>query len=79
MVRHRKSEFQIGMEHILNNPQTSFLKNPQIFNGIQQESKMPLTQMIRFIGKTKKGKKSEPTEKEQIEQRLNNLAVKLNH
>ena len=53
MPRH-KSEFQIGMETILNNKEASFLKNPHVFNSIVSESKMPLTQVIRHLAKTKK-------------------------
>lgn len=70
-----KTQFQIGMETILNNPQTSFLKNPATFNEIQQQSQMNISQMIRHIGKTKK---SEPTEKEKSQARLNNLESKIN-
>jgi hypothetical protein len=71
----QKTQFQIGMETILNNPQTSFLKNPATFNEIQQQSQMNISQMIRHIGKTKK---SEPTEKEKSQARLNNLESKIN-
>jgi hypothetical protein len=70
-----KSQFQIGIETILNNKEASFLKNPDIFNEIQKQSQMPISQMIRHIGKTKK---SEPTEKEKSEARLNNLEAKIN-
>ena len=70
-----KSQFQIGMETILNNKEASFLKNPAVFNEIQQQSQMPISQMIRHIGKTKK---SEPTEKEKSEARLNKLESKIN-
>jgi hypothetical protein len=73
-MRH-KSQFEIGMNTILNNKDASFLKNPAIFNEIHQESKMPISQMIRHIGKTKK---SEPTEKEKSQARLNNLESKIN-
>jgi hypothetical protein len=71
----QKSQFEIGMNTILNNPQASFLKNPAVFNEIQQQSQMPISQMIRHIGKTKK---SEPTEKEKSQARLNNLESKIN-
>lgn len=73
MPKH-KTEFQIGMETILNNPTASFLKNPQVFNSILQETNMPVTQLIRQLGKTKK----EISDKEKSEQRLNNLENKIN-
>jgi hypothetical protein len=71
----QKTQYQIGMETILNNPQASFLKNPATFNEIQQQSQMNISQMIRHIGKTKK---AEPTEKEKSQARLNNLESKIN-
>jgi hypothetical protein len=74
MPRH-KSEYQIGMETILNNKETSFLKNPQVFNAIVSESKMPISQIIRHLGKNKK---LEPSDKEKSEQRLQNLEAKIN-
>lgn len=74
MPRH-KSVFQIGMETILNNKDANFLKNPQVFNSILTESKMPVTQIIRHLGKTKK---TEPSDKEKSEQRLQNLEAKIN-
>lgn len=74
MPRH-KSEYQIGMETILNNKETNFLKNPQVFNAIVSESKMPISQIIRHLGKNKK---LEPSDKEKSEQRLQNLEAKIN-
>lgn len=75
----RKTDFAIGLETILNNPQTSFLKNPKTFGEIHAQSKMPLASMIKTIGKgTKdnKGKPKEPTDEEKSEARLKMLDAK---
>ena len=72
----RKSEYQIGIETILNNKETNFLKNPQVFDAIVSESKMPISQIIRHIGKNKK---LEPSDKEKSEQRLHEFETKINN
>jgi cytochrome c556 len=65
------------MEHVLNNPQTSFLKNPKVFNEIHSQSQMSMSQMFKTIGKTAKNRKSkEPTDAERSEQRLNEMSSK---
>ena len=74
MPKH-KTEFQIGMETILNNKEASFLRNPNVFNAILSETKMPVTEMIRQIGKQKKS--NELSDKQKSEQRLNNLETKI--
>lgn len=69
----RKTTFQLGLETILNNKETSFLKNPQTFAAIREESKMPLSAMITHIGKgarARKGKKNEPTDEERSKARI---------
>jgi hypothetical protein len=71
MPRH-KTEFEIGMATVLNNKEASFLTNPNTFNAIQSESKMPFTKLMRHLGRTKK----ELTDKEKSEQRLNALKAK---
>jgi hypothetical protein len=75
----RKTDFAIGLETILNNPQTSFLKNPKTFGEIHSQSKMPLASMIKTIGKgakDNKGKPKEPTDEEKSEARLKMLDAK---
>lgn len=75
----RKTDFATGLETILNNPQTSFLKNPKVFNEIHQQSQMPLSQMIRTIGKTSKNQKrqpQEPTDDEKSKARLDQMENK---
>ena len=77
----RKTEFALGLETILNNPQTNFLKNPKVFNEIHSQSKMPLSTMIRHIGRTSKRanrERREPTDAEKSEARLKEMEAKQN-
>lgn len=72
----RKTEFAIGLETILNNPQTSFLNNPKTFNEIHSQSKMPITAMLKTIGrgaKENRGKPKQPTDAEKSEARLSKM------
>jgi superfamily I DNA/RNA helicase len=73
----RKDDFSAGLETILNNPQTSFITNPKTFREIHSQSGMPLTAMIRHIGK-QSGKKKEykPTDDEKSKARLDTLEAK---
>ena len=69
----RKTDFARGLETILNNPKTSFLKEPKTFNEIQKQSGMSLSAMIKTIGKSAKGAKGErkePTDDEKIAERM---------
>lgn len=69
-----KDDFSAGLETILNNPQTSFLKNPKTFKEIHAQSGMPLTAMVRHIGRMSKNKKeTKPTDEERSKARLDNL------
>ena len=77
----KKSEFAMGLETILNNPKTNFLKNPKVFSEIHSQSKMPLSEMIRQVGRTskKQGKgRREPTDAEKSEARLDKMEAKQN-
>jgi len=77
----RKTDFAMGLETILNNPDTSFLKNPKTFSEIHAQSKMPLASMIKTIGKGSKdakNKKHEPTDDEKSEARLKAMEMKQN-
>lgn len=77
MPRH-KSDFARGLETILNNPDTNFLKNPKVFGEIHAQSKMPLSHMIRTIGKSAKNRKkpNEPTDDEKSKARLDTMESK---
>ena len=76
MPRH-KDDFSVGLETILNNPATSFIKNPKTFKEIHSQSGMPVSAMIRHIGKTAKQKKvQKPTDEERSKERLDVLEAK---
>jgi hypothetical protein len=75
----RKTDFAMGLETILNNPQTSFLTQPKVFGEIHAQSKMPLASMIKTIGrgaKQSKGKPREPTDDEKSQARLDAMESK---
>lgn len=77
----RKNEFAMGLETILNNPKTNFLKNPKVFSEIHSQSKMPLSEMIRQVGRTSKKvgrERREPTDAEKSEARLDKMEAKQN-
>lgn len=70
----QKSDFTLGLEHILNNPKTNFIKNPKVFDEIHKASGMSLTSMIRHVGKrTKSTKEEKPADDERSKERLANL------
>jgi hypothetical protein len=68
----RKTDFQLGLETILNNPNTSFLRKPEVFREIHTQSAMPLSSMIRQVGKgsRQQKKKTEPSDDERSKARL---------
>lgn len=70
-----KSDFAIGLERILNNPQTNFVKNPTVFGEIHKASGMSVTEMIRHVGKRSKSHKPDekPSDDERSKERLSNL------
>jgi len=73
--------FNIGLEKILNNPKTNFLKNPGTFHEIHKQSGMSMSGMIRHIGKMEmsvRGKKKEPSDSERSKERLDELEAKSN-
>jgi cytochrome c556 len=70
----RKDDFSAGLEAILNNPQTSFIKNPKTFREIHTESGMSMSQMIKHIGRQSKvQKEKKPTDEERSKARLDTL------
>lgn len=69
-----KTDFQIGMEAVLNNPQTSFLHNPKTFNEIYKQSGMSMSSMMKHIGgKARQQKKQGPTDAEKSAERLKEM------
>jgi hypothetical protein len=71
-----KTTFQLGMEAVLNNPQTSFLTNPRTFNEIHKQSGMSMNAMMKHIGGKVKQKKKEPTDAEKSKERLDAMESK---
>ena len=72
-----KDDFSAGLEHILNNPQTSFLTNPKTFKEIHATSGMSMSEMIRHVGRgSKKQKVEKPSDSERSEQRLSTLEAR---
>jgi hypothetical protein len=75
----RKTDFVLGLEAVLNNPQTSFMKNPKVFSEIYSQSKMSMNAMMKHIGKSSKNKKTkEPTDAEKSEARLDRMEAQSN-
>lgn len=70
-----KTQFQLGMEAVLNNPQTSFLTNPRTFHEIHKQSGMSMNAMMKHIGGKVKQKK-EPTDAEKSKERLDAMEAK---
>jgi hypothetical protein len=72
----RKSDYITGLEVVLNNPKTSFLKQPSVFNEIVKQSQMPIASVLKTIGKGKRNHKAKPpTDAERSEARLKDLEM----
>jgi len=71
-----KSEYHKGLERVLNNPKTSFLKDGAVFGEMYKQSGMPMTTMLRHIGRGSKGGSKEPSDKERSEARLKEMEAK---
>lgn len=70
----RKSDFRLGLEHVLNNPATSFLTSPKVFHEVHKESGMTMAAMMKHIGRGTRSKKhAEPTDEQKSEARLNKM------
>jgi hypothetical protein len=66
----RKTDFQLGMEAVLNNPKTSFLQNPKTYHEIQSQSGMSMSAMMKHIGGKSRKQKKGPTDEERSAERL---------
>ena len=69
----RKTDFQLGMEAVLNNPKTSFLQNPKTYNEIQNQSGMSMSAMMKHIGGKSRKQKKGPTDEERSAERLDTM------
>lgn len=70
-----KGNFTLGLEAMLNRKETSPIHNAAVVRELHSKSGMTMRQMVEHIGRgTKQGKKNkEPTDKERIEARLEDL------
>ena len=71
-----KTAYQLGMEAVLNNPQTSFLQNPKTFHELHKQSGMTMAAMMRHIGGKAKKEKQGPTDAERSKERLDAIESK---
>lgn len=71
----QKSDFVLGLETILNNPKTNFMKNPSVFKEIHKASGLNMSEMIRHIGKKSKTttKNEKPSDDDRSKERLATL------
>lgn len=74
MPKQRKSDFARGLEVIMNDPRTSpfTVDGSKAFKEILSASQMPLTDVLKYVGKGKKKVKG-PTDKERSEARIEKL------
>jgi hypothetical protein len=74
MPKQRKSDFAKGLEVIMNDPRTSpfTAEGSKAFKEIVSASAMPLTDVLKYVGKGKKKTKG-PTDKERSEARIEKL------
>lgn len=72
MPKQRKGAFHLGMEKIMNDPQSSFLTNPQVFSAVKQSSGMSYTEILRHLGKGGRKVKG-PSDAERSKERVEKL------
>jgi hypothetical protein len=74
MPKQRKSDFARGLEVIMNDPRTCpfTAEGSKVFKEVISASQLPLTEALKYIGKTKKKVKG-PTDKERSEARIEKL------
>ena len=74
MPKQRKSDFAKGLEVIMNDPRTSpfTAEGSKAFKEIVSASELPLTEVLKYVGKGKKKVKA-PTDKERSEARIEKL------
>lgn len=74
MPKQRKSDFAKGLEIMMNDPRTSpfTAEGSKVFKEIISASEMPLSEALKYVGKTKKKVKG-PTDQERSEARVEKL------
>jgi len=61
----------LGLEKILNDPNCSPLTKPEVFRNIITATNQPLSQTLKYIGKTSRVKK--PSDDDRSKERLEKL------
>lgn len=74
MPKQRKSDFAKGLEVMMNDPRTSpfTAEGSKAFKEIMSASELPLTEVLKYVGKGKKKVKG-PTDKQRSEARIEKL------
>jgi hypothetical protein len=73
----RKDDYTRGLEVILNNPKTSFLRDSRTFHEIHKASEMSLSSMIKHVGRgARSSVPKPPTDKEKSETRIKEMEAK---
>lgn len=74
MPKRQKSAMTMGLETMLNNPNTSpfTAEGSKVFKEVITASNLPLTEALKYIGKGKK-KKTGPTDAERSQARVEKL------
>ena len=70
----QKSDFAKGLEIMMNDPRTSpfTAEGSKVFKEVISASQLPLSEALKYIGKTKKKAKG-PTDKQRSEARIEKL------
>jgi hypothetical protein len=73
MPKAKKNDFTIGLEHMLNNPKTSpfTAEGSKVFKEVIHASELPLTEALKYIGKSKKAPKK--TDQDRSKERVERL------
>jgi hypothetical protein len=72
MPRPSKNAFQVGLERVLNDKQSSPLANPGVFKQIAGSSGMPISQALKYIGKRSR-QPPKPSDDEKSKARIEKL------
>ena len=69
----RKSNFTLGFEKILNDPNVSPFVNLGAYKAVLQTSNQPISETLKYIGNKTKKKVPTPTDDEKSKQRIAKL------
>jgi hypothetical protein len=60
---HKKSDFQLGLERLLNDKNASPLTNPAVYKQVMLASNQPISHTLKHLGKGHKNEKKEDSER----------------